>query len=160
MSPRSSTSIGAYPIKAFSYGPKSWSQKKPGVKWQSIKNQIVRTPTHACKIWIKIHDALVPVCELIFKDILFLTFCVRTHSNSNPRTPPHNPTLIKYRGKGLTNKIIDNTTTRSESLIPDLPYIQRPSIIHDLWTISCIGNMLAEKWWSSIFTPKIFWVSC
>ena len=72
--------------------------------------------THAHKFWIKGDDDVVPVCELIFKDILFLTlYDVHTpisilqllHTNYSTDPPLHpNPTLIKYIGKGWTNKII------------------------------------------------------
>ena len=81
-------------------------------------------------------------CELIFKDILLLTLydVHYTYSNSIQTTQPNPPhphphtTLIEYRGKGWTNKIILPGPMQYSFLVFSL--ICNTSI-HDSGTIGC-----------------------
>ena len=134
-------------------------RKARGKAAKKHKNQIVRT--HARKIWIKVDDAIV-WCLFVsslkrhtFPYILH-AYILQSNSTKLPKVPtpaplPHDPTLIKYRWKGWTNKII---------LLPGPMWCNPCPICHtsilDTWTIGCIGNLLAENWWPSILTSPRF----
>ena len=105
--------------------------------WQSI---IKIRRTHTLKIWIKGGDAvMVPVCsvcELIFKDILFLhctTYMIQLHPIQYKllnRPPPHPyPPLIKCCVKGWANKIIQQPYPMLKSLLPICHTAIHPSMI-------------------------------
>ena len=96
--------------------------------------------THASNIWFKGDDSVIVVPCLM----------IRTYFNSiqttTPRTPTPYPTLIKYRWKGWTNKLI---------LLPG-PMHATPSAWsaihpHDPWTYEQSAvletGLLAEIWY-------------
>ena len=107
------------------------------------------------------------LCVSSFLRIYFFLHCTTyillQYSNysiqTTQPTPPHPyPTLIKYWGKGWTNKIIQDTRTRSDVIPSPCQIICHTSI--DPWTIGSIGNLLAKKddHWLFFYISKICWV--
>ena len=112
-------------------------------------------------------DAVLPVCELILRDMPYFLHCttyISTYPYSNsiqttqPTDPPHTHTPLLLNTEEKVGLL-----PGSMQQIPSPCSAIHPWTIHDPCTIGWIGTLLAETGWPSILTSpssKICWVNC